>query len=83
MMKTGEYEMPPTDQQVSHAERIAVIEARLEEITPKINFMYDFIVEQRGAGKLIHWVTLIFGGAIATILITKWQALLAWLGAHP
>lgn len=73
---------PAFDQATDHAERIAAIETTLRNIEPKIDEMYAHMSEQRGAGKLLHWASLLFGGAVATALVARWTEFLAWLGHH-
>ena len=73
---------PAFDQATDHAERIAAIETTLRNIEPKIDEMYRHLAETRGAGKLLHWGSLIFGGAIATTIVTRWSEFLAWVGHH-
>jgi hypothetical protein len=53
----------------------------LRNIEPKIDEMYAHMAEQRGAGKLLHWVGLFFGGAVATAIVSRWSDFLAWVGA--
>ena len=73
---------PAFDQATDHAERIAAIETTLRNIEPKIDEMYRHLAETRGAGKLLHCGSLIFGGAIATTIVTRWSDFLAWVGHH-
>lgn len=72
---------PAFDQATDHAERISSIETTLRNIEPKIDEMYAHMAEQRGAGKLLHWVGLFFGGAVATAIVSRWSDFLAWVGA--
>ena len=73
---------PAFDQATDHAERIAAIETTLRNIEPKIDEMYLYMAEHRGVGKLLRWGSLLFGGAMATAIATKWSAFLAWLGHY-
>ena len=72
---------PAFDQATDHAERISAIETTLRNIEPKIDEMYVHMSEQRGAGKLLHWSSLIFGGATATAIVSHWSYFLSWLGS--
>ena len=73
---------PAFDQVTDHAERIAAIETTLKNIEPKIDEMWRNSAENRGAGKLLHAFSLIFGGAVASAVVTRWSEFLAWVGHH-
>ena len=73
---------PALDQATDHAERIAAIETTLRSIEPKIDEMWRNSAEHRGAEKLLHAVSLVFGGAVGSIIVTRWSEFLAWVGHH-
>lgn len=73
-----------TDESGEIRERIAVLETRVSDMGPKIDEMYEIIVQGRGVAKVGRAGAAIIGTCIASalgLLAIKGKAFLLWLGS--
>jgi hypothetical protein len=62
-------------------ERVAVLENQLADMRPKIDAMYNMMVEGRGATKLGKLgVSLLGASGVGALIVAKWHALVIWFG---
>ncbi|RAI19405.1 hypothetical protein CH337_12090 [Rhodoblastus acidophilus] len=77
-----EIEMSPAASDPTLHERVAVLEQIAEDMAPKVDAMYEMMLQGRGATRLGRAVVGIAGTAgIFTVVGHKWHAFLAWLGS--
>ena len=72
---------PACDDTPDMHERVAVLENQLADMRPKIDAMYNMMVEGRGVAKLGKvGVGLLGASGVSVILAAKWHALIVWFG---
>ena len=80
---------PACDESPKLSERVAILETHVNDMKPKIDAMYDVLVQGRVAARIGGaGATLISKGAVGLsglgiggILAIKWKAFLIWLGS--
>ena len=77
----------PNDLDVQHAERISVVETKLdamqktlEEMSTQLKTINNMVQQGKGASRLIMWGSVFFGASTATAIYVKWSMFMTWLG---
>lgn len=72
---------PACDESPDMHERVAILEHQLADMKPKIDAMYNMMVEGRGVAKLGKVSVGLLGASGAGVIVAaKWHALLIWFG---
>ena len=75
------------DIDIMHAERIAVLETKVDGIQNSVNKIlekqqeiHNMVQQSKGASRVFMWAGMFFGAGTAAALYAKWSLFLSWMG---
>lgn len=77
----------PSDFGVEHAERIAVLETKVDGIAISVKTIlekqqeiHNMVQQGKGASRILMWAGAFFGASTVAAIYAKWSVFLSWVG---